>query len=509
MSKRGKSREEKRRTNIRKQRKLADKKAASFEQQNTETAPALHTECPWCGQHIEFPPEMLGQECDCPHCEKKLRLCTEISEITKPWDLGAGNSDLDTSCPSCGTQLRFSTAMLGMTASCPNCQTEIRLQEGTSCRIGELTSDGKRQPMKCCPGCGELQTITGITADGTYLCPQCGWSEAISKDIKKRTPRKKKRTPRNRQTPRIEVNKYSPQENARSTSPAFSKESRITTSCPHCNFAFTFAESLQGTEANCGKCSRKLKLAEENSISIRLPQRQHKDSIRLPQRQHKEANIIESWLGWSILGLIFLAAVVPFVLMFKPAIPFKDEVSNAISGVKDWNENRKLSNALTEALAISKSDQAHIQTAINELQRLATALEIGTTYRDFSQTLNDVAPNVQIALDKIEGDGFGTAGAKNAIQKCVARYVKVRSVWNEMIQNDYFDVSSGEGKTFYEQIVFEMAMAGDYDDTRKKFIRHVSNNYNKWKLDGGSDYLLWYGNYEFYKFKNDFKEKTK
>ena len=193
------------------------------------------------------------------------------------------------------------------------------------------------------------------------------------------------------------------------------------------------------------------------------------------------------------------------------------------SFVQSWAEHKSASRndeqsaaLLKDAFKISKSDQAHLQEAINELQRLNSALEIGTTLNDYTRLLNDVHAKVQTHLDSLPefnaetGAGLGASAISSRIENCLNAFVRVHTVWKDMIFGDKwhkgekaYSMSSGEGKANFDIIANKMNQVDE--SLMKDFVRSVvSNGENLIKPDIG--YLFWYPMRLFKELKDDSKQ---
>jgi hypothetical protein len=75
----------------------------------------LKISCNFCGGHIEFPTNLLGQQVRCPHCEAIIRL--------------QKTAELKMSCLSCNGHVAFPAYAIGQIIPCPYCKTEITLKE--------------------------------------------------------------------------------------------------------------------------------------------------------------------------------------------------------------------------------------------------------------------------------------------------------------------------------------------------------------------------------------------
>lgn len=80
-----------------------------------QIAGSLKMSCPYCGGHIMFATQNLGQNIPCPHCQTNITL-------RKP-DL------LKTACFFCREHIEFPAHAIGEKISCPHCKMDITLKE--------------------------------------------------------------------------------------------------------------------------------------------------------------------------------------------------------------------------------------------------------------------------------------------------------------------------------------------------------------------------------------------
>jgi DNA-directed RNA polymerase subunit RPC12/RpoP len=71
--------------------------------------------CPACGGHIRFEAGQIGQQINCPHCQKNIAL--------RPPEI------LKTLCAQCGNPIEFPSHALGRKMPCPHCKTDLILKE--------------------------------------------------------------------------------------------------------------------------------------------------------------------------------------------------------------------------------------------------------------------------------------------------------------------------------------------------------------------------------------------
>ena len=338
MGRRGKSRGDKRRANIRRQQQKARQEAES-RRQETATAPAIHSECPSCGQHIEFATEWLGTLYDCPKCGDTLQLCSGISFAfqtpaapSQKTQASAQSEDQDYVTASKDYRIAIYFRNFGIVLFFLNFLVSIF----------ELAFDnGLFWFWWILPF-----SITCITS-GHFL------SASVVKN-------------------NMRLNKE-----------------------------LLYQEQLD---------EREFQLQKEAITNI----------------------------GSAVLVTVIGTAIIGGILYL---IPWGSMV--------DWIEKKEASYAverastsLTKALTLSESDKVHIQEAINELQRLNSALEIGTTLNDYTRLLNDVHAKVQTHLDSLPefnaetGAGLGAIATSNRIKNCLDAFVRVHTVWKDMIFGD-------------------------------------------------------------------------
>lgn len=75
----------------------------------------LKISCPFCGGHIRFAIQNLGQKIPCPHCQKE-------TVLRKP-------SLLKMSCYFCKEHIEFPSHAIGHKMRCPHCKNDITLME--------------------------------------------------------------------------------------------------------------------------------------------------------------------------------------------------------------------------------------------------------------------------------------------------------------------------------------------------------------------------------------------
>jgi predicted RNA-binding Zn-ribbon protein involved in translation (DUF1610 family) len=73
----------------------------------------LKISCTACGDHIEFPTNLLGQKIPCPHCQA-------IITLKQP-------DNIKISCSSCDGHIEFPAHAIGQKIPCPHCTETIRL----------------------------------------------------------------------------------------------------------------------------------------------------------------------------------------------------------------------------------------------------------------------------------------------------------------------------------------------------------------------------------------------
>jgi predicted RNA-binding Zn-ribbon protein involved in translation (DUF1610 family) len=80
-----------------------------------EDEKSIKMSCPECGTHIRFERERLGQQIDCPQCEKFITLRRE--------------QNLKMACYFCNGHIEFPTHAINEKISCPHCKMDITLKK--------------------------------------------------------------------------------------------------------------------------------------------------------------------------------------------------------------------------------------------------------------------------------------------------------------------------------------------------------------------------------------------
>jgi hypothetical protein len=75
----------------------------------------LKAVCAQCGGHVAFPPQGVGQNISCPHCQAAMTL-------RKP-------ANLKMSCFFCNEHIEFPPHAIGHKIKCPHCRGDITLKE--------------------------------------------------------------------------------------------------------------------------------------------------------------------------------------------------------------------------------------------------------------------------------------------------------------------------------------------------------------------------------------------
>jgi TM2 domain-containing membrane protein YozV len=70
--------------------------------------------CPACEQLLSIPPELVGQEVECPYCKTKFGTAAEVSEPVQARSAATGESG-QKYCHECGTSIRLKAVV------CPKC----------------------------------------------------------------------------------------------------------------------------------------------------------------------------------------------------------------------------------------------------------------------------------------------------------------------------------------------------------------------------------------------------
>jgi len=75
----------------------------------------LKISCVYCGGHVEFPTNILGEKIPCPHCQATIIL--------------QKSRNLKMACAACDGHIEFPDHAIGRKIPCPHCKMDITLKE--------------------------------------------------------------------------------------------------------------------------------------------------------------------------------------------------------------------------------------------------------------------------------------------------------------------------------------------------------------------------------------------
>ncbi len=113
----------------------------------------LNSPCEQCGQNLEYPDNMEGDQINCPHCTQLTVLCAATA--VPPAVLSASQNPNLTNCPDCGK-----TVSIRATA-CPQCGAP--LSPAGAAVAAPVTA----------PAVSAAQATTPQPAKSACACPQC------------------------------------------------------------------------------------------------------------------------------------------------------------------------------------------------------------------------------------------------------------------------------------------------------------------------------------------------